>query len=77
MIIGNFNQPFLKKDKLSFTNTALRGAQALKDCIDIYQLSEIPHKGQYLTWINNRKGLDVVWERLDKGVCKLQLVQKP
>ena len=52
---------------MSFNNTNLKGAQALIECPDQCNLSEIPPKGQYLTWTNNRQGNDMVWERLDRG----------
>ena len=83
--IGDFNQVLFTKDKLPFNDSQLKGAQQLRDCLDKC-LSEIPSKGQYFTWTNNRKGDDLTWERLDRGFTnnnwfrnhdKAQLVNLP
>ena len=64
--IGDFNQVLLTKDKVSFRDNQLKGVQQLRDCLDKCLLSEIPSKGQYLSWMNNRKGKDLIWEKLDR-----------
>ena len=48
IVLGDFNQVLLKKDKLSFSNNQLRGAYQLKESLNQCIRSEIPPKGQYL-----------------------------
>ncbi|XVF46863.1 hypothetical protein PTKIN_Ptkin03bG0062400 [Pterospermum kingtungense] len=67
IVMGDFNQVLEDKDKLSFKNTTLRGADLLRNCIDHCQLSEIPPLGQYYTWSNKKEEIEAVWERLDRG----------
>ena len=55
------------KDNLFFKDNHLRRAHLLQDYLDQCHLSEIAPKGQHLTWTNNRKRDEVVWERLDIG----------
>ena len=54
--IGDFNQILLSEDKLSFNSNTIKRAKLLLDCINQCKLSEIPRKGQYMTWTNNREG---------------------
>ena len=68
IVMGDFNQTLFKKDKLSFNNSKLREADALLKCLDQCALSEIPPKGKYLTWTNNRQGDYVIWERLEDAL---------
>ena len=67
LTIGDFNQILFAKDKVSFKNSLVRGAEGLIDCLNSCKLSEIPPKGQFLTWTNNRVGDELVWERLDRS----------
>ena len=43
--IGDFNQVISYDDKISFRNNDIRGVDQLKDCLNFYKLSELPHKG--------------------------------
>ena len=65
--LGVFNQAFNIKDKLAFKNCTLIGSDHFIECINECNLSEIPLKGQFMTWTNNREGEEVIWERLDKA----------
>lgn len=44
----------------------LKGAEKFKDFLNYCLLMELPPKGQLMTWTNNRKNDEVVWERLDR-----------
>ena len=72
--LGDFNQVLSVNEKVSFKNTSLRGADLLQDCLNHYKLSEIPPMGQYITWTNNRKGTDLIWERLDRSFANNQWI---
>ncbi|OMO90423.1 Endonuclease/exonuclease/phosphatase [Corchorus olitorius] len=67
VVLGDFNQILNTNEKLSFTRNLTRGARELKECLDVCYLSEIPAKGQFFTWTNNREEDQVVWERLDRA----------
>ncbi|OMO50337.1 hypothetical protein COLO4_38120 [Corchorus olitorius] len=52
---------------MSFSNSFVKGANELKECLNACCLSEIPAKGQFFTWTNNRDEDQVVWERRDRA----------
>ncbi|XVF71339.1 hypothetical protein PTKIN_Ptkin12aG0029200 [Pterospermum kingtungense] len=66
IVMGDFNQVLETKDKLSFKDTNIRGAELLRECPDSCMLSEVPPAGQYFTWTNNREGEEGTWERIDR-----------
>ena len=67
LTIRYFNQILSIKDKLSYKNSSIRGAEQFINCLNTCKLSELPTKGQFLTWTNNREGDELVWERMDKS----------
>ncbi|OMO99624.1 Endonuclease/exonuclease/phosphatase [Corchorus olitorius] len=63
----NVNDPEESRIQTERVRNLTRGARELKECLDACCLSEIPAKGQFFTWTNNREEDQVVWERLDRA----------
>lgn len=74
MVTGDFNQVMEAKDKLSI-NQSLDGAKDFQDAVNQCGLVDLVPSGNWFTWSNNREGINVVWERLDRvfvNVCWLE-----
>ena len=55
LTIGDFNQVIATNEKISLKNTTIQGEEQLIECLNTCKLCEIPPKGQFMTWTNNRE----------------------
>ncbi|XP_074298369.1 uncharacterized protein LOC141629236 [Silene latifolia] len=69
LIIGDFNQVEYSCDKWGANSSSLNGVAVFNEWRVRNELVGIPFKGPCFTWCNNRKGLNRVYERLDKALA--------
>ncbi|KAL2931025.1 Acylcarnitine hydrolase [Bienertia sinuspersici] len=66
LLIGDLNQLESDKQKQGGSQKIPQG-RWFKNWTIRHNLSEIPFKGAPFTWINNREGKDLIFERLDRA----------
>ena len=58
--LGDFNQVLNINDKLSFKKCTLKSSNNFNECLNECNFSEIPPKGQFMTWTNNKEWEEVI-----------------
>ena len=71
MVLGDFNEILLAKEKQRGLDWPEQQMQNFKDALDFYGLKDFGFHGFPFTWCNRRPGNQNVWIRLDRGLLLL------
>ncbi|KAF5956548.1 hypothetical protein HYC85_003773 [Camellia sinensis] len=68
-MIGDFNQVLYSHEKQSKVSRLIPGVKAFMSSMNDHGFVDLPSIGVRFTWINNRRGHDVSYEKLDRPVA--------
>jgi hypothetical protein len=74
LCIGDFNHVLDQSEKLRGGPVASSSHCPFKHFIDHHGLLDLGFVGNPFTWSNNRKGLETIKERLDKGLASIDWI---
>ena len=69
MICGDFNEIVDNGEKLGNRSRPQRQMKIFRDALDDCRLEDLGYQGPKFTWCNMQHNEDVVFARLDRGVC--------
>nr|POF09760.1 hypothetical protein CFP56_21398 [Quercus suber] len=75
LCIGDFNQILSNKDKFTFGDRSIPGAERLQQLISDLQLCELVAQGQQFTWMNNWEEEIFVMEKLDRAFVSVEWIE--
>jgi hypothetical protein len=74
LYIGDFNHVLDQSEKLGGNPVASSSHCPFKHFIDHHGLVDLGFVGNPFTWCNNRKGIDSIKERLDRGLASIDWI---
>lgn len=69
LILGNFNQILVDKDKLGGSGIWRRSGGSLWNLLEDCDFPDVNYSGPTHTWTNSRGGKENIIERLDRAIC--------
>jgi hypothetical protein len=69
MICGDFNEIVDNGEKLGIRSRPQRQMKIFREALDDCRLEDLGYQGPKFTWCNMQNNEDVVFARLDRGVC--------
>uniref|UniRef100_A0A2N9EM59 Reverse transcriptase domain-containing protein n=1 Tax=Fagus sylvatica TaxID=28930 RepID=A0A2N9EM59_FAGSY len=75
MICGDFNEIVDNGEKLGFRSRPQRQMRIFREALSDCRLEDLGYQGPKFTWCNMQNNEDVVFARLDRGVCTREWLQ--
>uniref|UniRef100_A0A7N2N230 Reverse transcriptase n=1 Tax=Quercus lobata TaxID=97700 RepID=A0A7N2N230_QUELO len=75
LCIGDFNQILFVKEKFSFGDGPIPGAENFQLLVLDLQLCDLVAQGQQFTWMNERDEENFVMERLDRAFASVEWIE--